>query len=246
MTRLKAMTPALALIALAVLQVAAQETADLDRLRLEPESRLWLEGTSSLHDWSCEASDIQVVIEVQRREQDSRAAPILRGVNLVAVDVPVSGIRCEKAKMDRNLYRALSADRYPTIEYRLKDSTQVPEPSGIGDITLLVEGELTVAGTTRTVDLEVRVRDNGTRGLRITGSKELLMTDFGIDPPTAMLGMLKTGDQVVVRFDLVMSYSTVVAAAADVDQGTHAQAGSRSRRVWHNDPRWPGQTNRQR
>ena len=225
MTRLKATIPALALIALAGLQVAAQETADLDRLRLEPESRLWLEGTSSLHDGSCDASDIQVVIEVRKREQDSRVASMPRGVILVAVDVPVRGIRCEKAKMDRNLYRALSADGYPTIEYRLKDYTLVPTPSKIGETTLLVEGELTVAGTTRTVGLEVRVRDNGAGGLRITGSKELLMTDFGIDPPTAMLGILKTGEQVVVRFDLVMSYSTVVAPAADVNQGTHAKQG---------------------
>ena len=40
---------------------------------------------------------------------------------------------------------------------------------------------------------------------RLTGSLPLLMTDFGIDPPKAMPGTLKTGDRVVVHFDVVVA-----------------------------------------
>jgi len=36
--------------------------------------------------------------------------------------------------------------------------------------------------------------------IRFEGSHTMLQTDFGVDPPTALLGRLKTGDEVTVRF----------------------------------------------
>jgi hypothetical protein len=42
------------------------------------------------------------------------------------------------------------------------------------------------------------------RTLTVTGEVELLMTDFGITPPKAMLGMLKTDPKVTVTFETVL------------------------------------------
>jgi hypothetical protein len=41
--------------------------------------------------------------------------------------------------------------------------------------------------------------------IQIKGSKKVKMTDFNISPPTAMLGTLKTGDEVTISFTLVMA-----------------------------------------
>jgi hypothetical protein len=38
--------------------------------------------------------------------------------------------------------------------------------------------------------------------ITIKGSKELNMNDFKIKPPTAMMGTLKTGEQITVSFQL--------------------------------------------
>jgi hypothetical protein len=40
--------------------------------------------------------------------------------------------------------------------------------------------------------------------IAVRGSVPLFMSDFGIEPPTAMLGMLKTADQVTVKFELAL------------------------------------------
>ena len=37
-------------------------------------------------------------------------------------------------------------------------------------------------------------------GLAVAGRQELLMTDFGIKPPSFMLGTLKTHNRIAVRF----------------------------------------------
>jgi hypothetical protein len=34
------------------------------------------------------------------------------------------------------------------------------------------------------------------------------MSDFGIDPPTAVMGTIKTGDDVVVKFDFEFNRSS--------------------------------------
>jgi len=44
--------------------------------------------------------------------------------------------------------------------------------------------------------------------LWVTGSLDLLMTDFGIEPPTAMLGTIKTDAKVTVRFETVLTRQT--------------------------------------
>ena len=41
--------------------------------------------------------------------------------------------------------------------------------------------------------------------LVVTGSLPLLMTDYGIKPPTAMLGMLTTDPKVTVSFETVLA-----------------------------------------
>jgi hypothetical protein len=41
-------------------------------------------------------------------------------------------------------------------------------------------------------------------GLAVTGTTDLLMTDYGIAPPKAMLGMLKTDPKLTIRIELLL------------------------------------------
>ena len=41
--------------------------------------------------------------------------------------------------------------------------------------------------------------------ITVIGDVPLLMTDYGIKPPTAMLGMLKTDPKITVTFEVVLT-----------------------------------------
>ena len=41
--------------------------------------------------------------------------------------------------------------------------------------------------------------------IRFTGEQEMLMSDFGIDPPTAVFGTVRSADEIVIRFDVTFS-----------------------------------------
>jgi polyisoprenoid-binding protein YceI len=65
-------------------------------------------------------------------------------------------------------------------------------------------GRLHIAGVEREVTLDVTTeRKDAT--LIVQGQVPLQMTDYGIKPPTAMLGMLKTDPKVIVTFETVLA-----------------------------------------
>src|SRR5258708_3772976 len=76
---------------------AAQETA---RVVVGPESRLWIEGTSNLHGWSCKAEKLEVEIDLDAAAaaQPSTAAP--NALKRVQIKVPVKSLKCGHGAMD--------------------------------------------------------------------------------------------------------------------------------------------------
>lgn len=161
-------------------------------------------GTSNAHDWSCETTRFDAALQVQR---DAGARPA--GVAQAAVTVPVETLACGNGTMDGNLRKALKAGDFPTVRFEMTGHELVPDPADPQGFRVLASGTLTIAGTSRPIALTVDGTMEGDR-LRLRGSHELLMTDFGVRPPTAMLGVLKTGDRVTVGFDLTTRYGAAV------------------------------------
>jgi polyisoprenoid-binding protein YceI len=63
-----------------------------------------------------------------------------------------------------------------------------------------LEGTLNLRGRTKPVLFEVVVIQNGKDRLEIDGTAQLRMSDYGIDRPTALFGLIGTKDEVVLRF----------------------------------------------
>jgi polyisoprenoid-binding protein YceI len=63
-----------------------------------------------------------------------------------------------------------------------------------------LQGTLNLRGRANPVLFEVVVIQNGKDRLEIDGTAQLRMSDYGIDPPTALFGLIGTKDEVVLRF----------------------------------------------
>lgn len=166
------------------------------RFTFQPESQVWVEGTSSLHDWTCQVNEFGGLLEA--------ASAAMENLNQVRVTVPVEQLKCKNGTMNKKTYKALASDDHPAITYELKSATlNASEADGI--FQLETTGALTIAGTTRDVEMTVNGEPLDDGMVRLIGSLPLLMTDFGVDPPSAMLGTLKTGNEVTVHFDVVVA-----------------------------------------
>jgi len=122
-------------------------------------------------------------------------------ISAAEVDLEVEAIDCDSRTMNKKVGNALNDDdKTPRISFVLGNATV----SSVADsVTVAVSGDLTIAGASRTVTFDVVGKSTANNTMTFTGSVPVLMSDHGVDSPTAMLGTLKTGDEVVVHFEVV-------------------------------------------
>ena len=196
----------------ALLTIAGSTQAQSVRLAVGSDSKLWVEGGSNLHGWSCKAGTIDAAIDVEEAFLKSASiTPTL--LKKVTVKVPVRSLKCGHGGMDNNLYKALKADDSPDISYILA-TFNVVEGAKADSFTVKTVGALTIAGTEKSVNMDVSAARLPDGGVKAEGELPLLMTDFGVKPPTALLGTLRTDNKVTVKFSLVVGPETIAAALA--------------------------------
>ena len=175
------------------------------RLTLAEASRLTLKGKSTMHDFSSTATRLQLAIELADvvPTGDSTLARLATpgAVKEVVLTIPVQGLKSEKEGLDKNMYKALKASANPNIVFRLHSAR-----AGAAADEFRIEGELEVAGQTQPTEITVRATECP-EGIVLEGSKALLMSSFGIKPPSMFLGTLKTNDQIVIEWRLVLNHN---------------------------------------
>jgi polyisoprenoid-binding protein YceI len=100
------------------------------------------------------------------------------------------------------MYKALKAEKFPNIEFRLSDTHLLPALIKEGVNQLTSNGVLTIAGKENVIKMDAQF-ELLPDGIHIFGTKPLLMSDYGVKPPT-ILGVIKVKDDVTIHFDLIL------------------------------------------
>lgn len=186
-------------------------TEGVSRIKYAPDNGSFaiVKGTSSLHDWSVRTDQIEGYAEFKEAIGEITLGDVLTLSSdtekpVVHVLIPAVSLKSEKKAMDNNMYSALKTDQYPQITFDLS-AIAVTEIKDTAHLVIKATGSLNIAGVSRTFELPVMVDASRQSGIVFTGDTSLKMTDFQIKPPKAMLGMLKTGDEVKIEFKWVIS-----------------------------------------
>jgi polyisoprenoid-binding protein YceI len=174
-------------------------------ITFQPESRLWVEGTSTVRDYTCTATTLNGSVAASPEAATLAIGDLGKAVRTVDVTVPVQGLECRNGTMNSHLRNALKMQQAPTVRFHLSSYEVTPSGESTGTVKLV--GTLQIAGQERPITIDAAVSRDGDRAVRVKGSKELLMTEYGVRPPSLMLGTMKVRDRVVVRFDVVLNQS---------------------------------------
>lgn len=191
-------------VLLSVLMIAATAAsagAQSVKMSLDPASTIRVDGTSNVHDWHATSSEITASIQVAPPIAESR-------VESVTLSLPVTSLKSGKGGLDKNLYKALNAEKNPTITFVMKTYRATPQGDMYGAV---ITGILTVNGVEKEVTAEATMTTDGKGGLKAVGTSALKMTDFGVKPVTALMGTIRTRDAITVKFDLAGAAATAVA-----------------------------------
>lgn len=157
-----------------------------------------ISGTSSLHDW------VSTTTQMTASGDLTVVEGALADVSSLQLTIPVTSIISGKGNaMDKKTYKALLSEEHPNITFKLQDVKSIDRTGN----TPLVKatGLLTIAGKTKTVEVQAKALAEGNGVFRFTGEKALKMTDYDITPPTALFGTLKTGDDITISFNLTLA-----------------------------------------
>lgn len=156
-------------------------------------------GTSSLHDWESRVEKLEAKGSFVVTNHS------LTDVQDVVVKIPVTSLKSTKGRMmDNKTYNAFNHEKNPSILFTLTEN-KINE-----DNTMSISGNLTMAGVTKAIDLAVNYQLLPSGELQVSGSKKLNMTEYKMEPPTAMMGAIVVGKEVTVTFEIVLTQSNIV------------------------------------
>lgn len=205
------MTAGALLAATAIVMASASQDAPAPALTIDA-ARVSIAGTSNIHPYTASTTTVRVTrLQLASAAaggdvwQDALKPGAIEGLEIA---IPAATLSSPREGLDKNMHRALKVAEHADITFRLL------RLEGALSATSKAVGLLRVAGVEREVVLDTHFEPRGST-LVVTGETRLLMTDFGIAPPKAMLGMLKTDPKVTVTFEVILAASAGVRTVAE-------------------------------
>lgn len=190
-------------LAIIVLFLPVMASAQSANYTLNENSTMIIKGTSTIHDWEAdvEQMDIDIALDPTKLQQD----PVANPVESFSISVPVESIESGKGGMNRKIYGALKKDDHPQIKFELKSAELMDAAANTGSFKLNSTGMLTIKGNSREVTFPVQATKVDENGYRFEGSYNMNMKDYEVDPPSAMFGTIKSGEEVEIVFNILVT-----------------------------------------
>lgn len=156
-------------------------------------SSISVDGTSNIHDWDMKAEKFTAKATIVENND-------LPEIKSLSLELEAEGLKSGKSGMDKNTYKALGTSKNKNITF-VYTKTNSLKKTAENTYSVEVQGMLEIAGTKKSTDLSFElVKKNGVYILK--GSKLINMPEYKVDPPTAMMGTIKTGENVTINYNL--------------------------------------------
>jgi hypothetical protein len=122
----------------------------------------------------------------------------------------VNKFDCGIQAMNSDFQELLKAESEPYLYLQLNSITLHPHNDAFEELDVDAEVEVLLAGVKKKIKIEGgQVINHSSAQMTLKGDKELLMTDFNIEPPTKMFGMIKVTDDIEIAFVIRMKVTAL-------------------------------------
>lgn len=173
----------------------AQET----NLTIQGTPEMHIDGDSNVKSWDAAVTEVNGTLTLQNIETITTENLTAETFQNLTLTIPVEEIESGSGGLTKNIHKYLKGDDHPNITFELVEVTNITQQDG--SLIVTAQGVVNAAGKDNPVEMVVTANvQNGS--IQFTGEKQLLMTSFDIDPPTAVFGTIRSKDEFVVSFDI--------------------------------------------
>ena len=164
-------------------------------------SKLFLTGTTNVNTFKCDCEDY-FPPQTFSAEKNGNTASFRNA----SIKMRTQKFNCKNAKMNRDMHKALKADKFPQIQIALVETHFNPDQLKNGNsdhwYDVRAKVHLTITDVRRTQIIQAKYQKHSTNRFTLRGAKSLKMTDYGIEPPEALFGLIKVDDEITFNFNL--------------------------------------------
>jgi len=173
------------------------------KLASNPDVSIKVLGSSNVHDW------VMTSTAMESQGEFTFEGAALSALHAFKFSLAFTSLKSEHTTMDNRTYKSVNAKKYPTISYKLTSARVSTTEKN--KYLVKTKGELTIAGVTQPITMDVTALINADNTITCTGSEKIKLTDYGIKPPSFMLGAMKVANDLTIQFNLIYKNQTPLA-----------------------------------
>lgn len=175
---------------------AQASTYDLDET-----SAISIKGTSTFHDWTATVGEFSGTLALGKSFKANKAKMLV--VDEAALQFQVVSIDGGRgAAMNKKIKAALKSTEHPAITFNITQAQKAVIQKSDEGGKLEVSGQLAMAGVSKDITLTLTNKAAADGTLAFVAEYPMKLSDFEMEPPSAMFGQIVTGDDITIVFDL--------------------------------------------
>jgi hypothetical protein len=156
---------------------------------------LKVNGSTNVNKFNCVINNYykpDTLSFVQVNQQDA--------VKMVgAMKLDINSFDCHNPMMTADLRKTLKAKQFPKLVIKFITLSKYPQLKG-QQVTGWVQIDL--AGVSKKFQVDYQLIPSGVNTVQMKGLKQIKFSDFNIEPPRKIGGMIKTDDELDIEFNL--------------------------------------------
>jgi hypothetical protein len=191
---------------LSLTQLSSAQSNTIE-MTLQEGHEMMIDGTSNVRDWDARVKTINSTVVMNQFDMSDLSSLTADHFETLEFSMPVEDIEAESGKLTSNIHKYLHEKDHPMITFNLSTIDSISVDGNTA--TINATGTINAAGVDKETSMTVQATfENG--NVTFSGTQPLLMTDFNVDPPTALFGTIRAKDEIDIVYSLTFTSSSSI------------------------------------
>jgi hypothetical protein len=183
------------LILVSIFLLGNQDATTPGKWVVDTNSKLFIHGYTNVNQFTC-SMDCYNNADTLEYIDNYKSCDLVFNKN--EMSIPVKSFDCDNAMITKDFWHTIRAEKYPNLHIRFLSLEKVNKSNYVsGNV------EIVLAGVTKKYSIHYATKTMG-NNLQLKGVQLVCFSDFGLQPPQRMLGLIQVQENLKVEFNLML------------------------------------------